>query len=286
MKKLLFIGLFALTSLLSTAQNLVPKTFAKAYVIFPANNSFYTWYEVENGTVLVNEATIAESITINASSLKLVGFTTPQFINPNIWDFVSKPSLPQAPVIVNPQPDNQIGNVKLNIPGYAEVSDIFLSEEILKHKDPNRLNIQLATHSISLGENIGEKRSIVNYKITDQTGKVWVEVFQKQPTVEGRLGGLFGNNHPDKQYLPQLSEDCNVFLPLGNIYTIQVENRGDLVVDFWVHFPWSSDGTERRLHREDLGSGTAYYSIDTNLLGLRDMPDYQRTIKINVNGKL
>lgn len=287
MKKLLFLGLFALASLFSTAQNLVAKDATNAFLVFQRGDGIDTYYKINSVKILIDEATIGRIIEAN-SGIELVGFARTQQVSPNIFDFVDKPQALPTPVISIPQqPVYQIGKVQLHIPGYDAVSAITLADESLKIKDDHRLNIQLATHSISLGENLGDKRSNVDYTITDQTGKVWVEVIQKETTIEGRLGGQFGNNHPDKQYLPQLSEDCNIYLPLGNVYTVSARNKGNMAVDFWIIHPWSSDGTERRLHREDIPpSSVAYYSIDTNLLGLAGMPDYKRTIKINCNGRL
>lgn len=286
MKKLLFLGLFALAGLIGFSQPLKEFYPQNAYLVFKTglSDKADTYYRIPDLKIFVNTAGVGERIEIN-SRLELVGFAWTQNVSGDVYDFISRPTRPE-PVIVN-QPNYQIGrSIQLKIPGYDDVSDIFLCDESLKRKDPARLNIQLATHSISLGENIGTKRSLVNYTITDETGRVWVEVFQKQTTIEGRLGGSFGNNHPDKQYLP-LPEDCNIYLPLTGKYTIEVQSRGDLPVDFWVMHPWSQDGQERRLHREDIPpSGTSYYTIDTELLGLKDIPDFKRTIKINVNGKL
>lgn len=288
MRKLLLSGLFTLAGLLSFAQPLKEFYPQNAYLVFKQglSDKADTYYKIPDLKILVNAAGVGEKIEIN-SRLELVGFAWTQAFSADVFNFISRPEPPRPEPVIVAQPNYQIGkSIQLKIPGYEEISDIYLADESLKYKDATRLNIQLATHSISLGENIGNKRSIVNYKITDETGKIWVEVFQKQPTIEGRLGGSFGNNHPDKQYLP-LPEDCNIYLPLTGKYTIQVESRGDLTVDFWVNFPWSNDAQERRLHREDIPpSGVGYYTIDTNQLGLSAMPDYKRTIKINCNGKL
>jgi hypothetical protein len=293
MKKIMLLGLFALAAFIGVSQPLLLKE-ANALLVFPNGPApnVSTVYSIPDLKIYTDAAGIGQRIVID-SELRLLGFYRSQEISTNVYDFIKplKPDITIQPTKPQVTPDYVVtgGQVNLNIPGYSDVSEIILADASLKLKDPNRLNIQLATHSISLGENLGGKRSMVNYRITDQTGKTWVQVIQKQSTVEGRLGGSFGNNHPDKQYIAGLSEDCNIYLPLQNIYTIEIENLGDLVVDFWVHFPWSSDGQERRLHREDVapeGVRRRYYNIDPVQLGLASMTDYKRTIKINVNGKL
>ncbi|MBA4851360.1 hypothetical protein [Emticicia sp. BO119] len=266
---------------------LIPKDATNAFLVFQRGDSIDTYYKINSVKVFIDEATIGRIIEAN-SGIELVGFARTQQILPNIFDFVP---LPQPTPEGNPEPEPAPtptpapGNmVRLNIDGYEGVSDIFLADTSLKLKDDNRLNIQLATHSISLGEGIGERRSKVDYEITDAGGKVWVKVIQKEATIEGRLGGKYGNNHPDKQYLGYLNEDCNIYLPMNRNYTVKVISTGNMEVDFWIHHPWSNNGQERRLYRSDLGiSETGSYTIHID--DLREMPSYERAVKININGK-
>lgn len=281
-----FLGLLSLASFVGVSQPLREFYPVNAYLVFKQglSDKADTYYRIPNLKIYVNNEDVGERIEIN-SNLELQGFAWTQSISNNVFDFITpKPQTPQPDTKPKPEPDNKTGRVRLNIPGYDEVSDIFLADESLKQKDPNRLNIQLATHSISLGQNIGDRRSKVNYKITDQTGKIWVEVLQKETTIEGYLGGRFGNNHPDRAYIKNLTPDCNIYLPLEGIYTVEIETFGDLNVEFSVIHP---SGKDRSLHVENVPPrAKALYNIDVERLGLKSMPDYQRTIKINVNGKL
>lgn len=286
MKKLFFLGLFALVSLVGFSQPLKEFYPQNAYLVFrPAiGDKVDAYYKIPDLKIFVNSSGVGERIEIN-SRLELSGFAWTQSISNNVYDFISPTEQDKKPE-TKPKPDKDynVGRTQLKIPGYDDISDIYLADESLKQRDDSKLNIQLATHSISQGQNIGNKRSRVNYKIVDQYGKVWVEVIQKDVTVEGYLGGKFGNNHPDKTYLRDLIEDCNVYLPLGLIYTIEMRNEGELMADFWVMHPWSQDGQERRLHREDIPPNQErYYTIDTN--GLAGMKSFERTIKINNNGR-
>lgn len=259
-------------------QDLERRDASNAFLVFQRGDGIDTYYKINNVTVFIDEATIGRVIEAN-SGIELVGFARTQQISPNIFDFVPPPQPAPDPT---PAPENM---VRLNINGYEGVSDIFLANEELKVKDDTRLNIQLATHSISLGEGVGERRSKVDYQIIDAAGNIWAWVVQKETTLEGRLGGRYGNNHPDKQYLGNLNEDCNIYLPMNRNYTVKAFCRGNMEVDFWVHHPWSDDGQERRLFRSDLGIGAeGAYTI--HIGDLREMPAYKRAVKININGKL
>ncbi len=290
MKKLLFSGIFTFISLLSIAQGLIPKDATNAFLVFRRGDGIDTYYKINSIKVFIDDATIGRVIEAN-SGIELVGFAPTQHISPNIYDFVPHPesieAAPPPPLESStPTPSNEVpaGMVRLQIGGYEGVSDIFLADESLKIKNDERLNIQLATHSISLGENIGSRRSKVDYEITDLSGKVWVRVIQKETSIEGRLGGPYGNNHPDKQYLSGLNEDCNIYLPVNRTYQIKLVSKGNMIVDFWIHHPWSDDGHERRIYRSDVG----VHQQDIYTLhpaGLREMPAYMRAIKINMNGK-
>jgi hypothetical protein len=276
-------------------EELVPKDATNAFLVFQRGDGIDTYYKINSVKVFIDEATIGRVIEAN-SGIDLVGFAQTQRLSPNIFDFVP-PTTGDNPVPIEPPeaapepqtepelPPTPEGTVRLNINGYEGVSDIFLADDSLKIKDDSRLNIQLATHSISLGEDIGDRRSNVDYEITDLSGKLWVKVVQKETTREGRLGGLYGNNHPDKQYLSGLNEDCNIYLPMNRNYKIRAISKGNMAVDFWVHHPWSDNGQERRLHRSDLGiSGESTYTLHSS--DLRDMSSFQRVVKININGKM
>ncbi|RFS16994.1 hypothetical protein [Emticicia sp. C21] len=291
MRKLLFLGLLPLINLVSVGQPLIPKDATNAFLVFRRGDGIDTYYKIHNVRVFIDEATIGRIIEAN-SGIELVGFAPTQQISPNIYDFLPRienipapqpPSVePSYPPLSNEAP---AGMVRLQIDGYEGVSDIFLADETLKVKNDNRLNVQLAIHSISLGENIGDKRSKVDYEITDLSGKVWVRVIQKEASIESRLGGSYGNNHPDKQYLSGLKEDCNIYLPINRTYQIKVLSKGNMIVDFWIHHPWSEDGHEQRMYRTDLGIHQQdIYTLHT--AELREMPPYKRAIKINMNGKL
>lgn len=266
---------------------LVAKDATNAFLVFRRADGIDTYYKIKQVKVFIDEATVGQIIEAN-SGIELVGFAQTQQISPNIFDFASSKSestpKPQTEVPVSPPsvpiPD---GLVRLEIAGYSGVSDIFLANESLKIKNDNRLNLQLATHSISLGESIGNHRSKVDYEITDSTGKLWVKVIQKATSIEGRLGGLYGNNHPDKQYLSGLGEDCNIYLPINKTYKIKAINKGNMLVDFWINHPWSEDGHERRIYRKDIAIGQEDI-FTLNASALKEMPAYQRAIKINING--
>jgi len=287
MKKLFFLGLLALVSLVGFSQPLKEFYPQNAYLVFKQSLSDKadTYYRIPNLKIYVNNEDVGERIEIN-SRLELSGFAWTQVISNNVYDFISLPEQDKNPD-TKPKPDKDynVGRTQLKIPGYDDISDIYLADESLKQRDDSKLNIQIATHSISLGQGIGNKRSKVNYKITDQYGKVWVEVIQNETSIEEYLGGKFGNNHPDIAYIANLSPDCNIFLPMGGLkYTIEMQNEGDLNVEFSVIHPHSPDGQDRTLHKEYLQyNQVGYYTIDTNTL--TGMKSFERAIKINCNGR-
>ncbi|HEY1055328.1 MAG TPA: hypothetical protein VGE24_09340, partial [Emticicia sp.] len=144
--------------------DLVRKDASNAFLVFRRGDGIDTYYKINSVSVLVDVETIGRNIEAN-SAIDLVGFARTQQISPNIFDFVPHPESTPLPDLLPPPVETAPqGMVRLNIDGYADVSDIFLDNESLKQKDENKLNIQLATHSISLGENLGNKRSSVDYE--------------------------------------------------------------------------------------------------------------------------
>jgi len=270
------------------------------YLCFKRKDGVDAFYKIiSDGTlVYIDEATIARWITCD-SATDFAGFGKSQNLTFDVFSLVARPGdTTQNPV--NNVPQNS-GMKQLLIQGIdpehprkaiADISRFFIGGSDLQVKSEDKLEIQACTHTITIGEDVvsTKLRGMVQYLIEEiESGRILVGVEQTGTTVQGIFGGQYGNNHPSKTYLHNLTEDSTIYTEIKDL-RIRVKNKGNLPIDCWIMFPDTEEGEpERRILRtvipvQNPGEDNEHV-IDLNAsdLNLKSLSFPKRAIKINFN---
>ena len=146
----------------------------------------------------------------------------------------------------------------------------------------NKLRFLAATHSITYTETgdlaktrwrvVGVNDGITYVKNEQNTGWRFV-----QPP-SGEVGDARNNNHPDRRYIPSLTEDSVFYLPANQNYYIYMTNIGTVNVTFQID---SLDPSHEGIFVQKLtpGAGEQLYTLVTGSIPFNQI----RTIKVNCN---
>lgn len=250
-----------------------------AFLVY-RNGERDTWYEFDGTMVgLINEATVLLKVQADVSA-RLRGFTKAQPFSDN--PFIADTD---KPIIIPPttQPDipNNSGWTLLHtLPCADNYGEVWICDESIKQKSDDAVEWQLLLFSLTYVESlINEgKLSTCNYTITDDRGKEWVKMYQKQGAKAGQFGGDCGNNHPRKVDIPSLKDDCLVYLPKDRAYHVEITNTGEIPILGWVHHP---SGNDRNIFKGklDAGQSAAIYVSQREFSG----QPWDNAMKINGN---
>ncbi len=258
------------------------------------NNGRETIYKVVPGgnvKVLIDESTKAHHLIVD-SALELEGFekyeTPSQDPNIGLGNTGAGTPAPETPQIPSTPPQSN-GMFHLHIlPCIDELADLYIADESLTRKQPNTVEFQMLTDSLTFDEISAKENRLAmcDYTLIGEDGKTYVAMRQKQGAKALQWGGTCGNNHPrfedDKTGSIGLGKyDCKVFLPKIN-YLLMMKNTGQCVIKPWVHQPNTEPNENRDIHYAPLGTGQSVsVGISKDLF---NGEDHRNAVKINGNG--